>query len=309
MSNFTLNVSQSGSFLQIGDACSPRIFNPGVYEDRRNSYQISEKQETIAKWRLRNTGKKKWKFTAAQIDGYADAAVKLTAAVSSSDVPCRLAPLRGAARPCMLVEVMSGGAFQFEFFDFRNGSKGFRDREISESLISILNHNDPHTELFRIQVVDTAKGGHGINKLISLLRDIHHGRQNFRDQFWEIDIHLLYPNDGEANINNLRSVGLLRDGKFEIILSLYPVPKIVGEDYDEASDFDFVMDGNLLIPRPRAVGGGFVLEEQGTERLIETDNVFLTFDEFFSEAVTHALLTDPNRALAEIVWQKVQNKK
>jgi hypothetical protein len=309
MSNFTLNVSQSGSFLSIRDAYSGPIFNPGVFEDRRNSYTKSDSQESLAKWRERSKGKKKWKFTERQIDAYADVAVRLTALLSSDDVRCRLAPLRGAARPCMLVEVMSGGKVEFEFFDFTNGSKGVRDKEISNSLIRILKRTDPQNSLFRIQVVDTGKSGRGINKLVSLLREIHRHTQNFRTQLWQIDIHLLYANDGEANLDNIRAVGLLHEDRFEVFLDLYPVPKIVGEDYDEASDFDFVIDKGLFVPRPRVRGGGFILEAHGREHLIETENVFLTLDEFFSEAITHALLTDPNRALAEIVWQKINKTK
>src|SRR5262249_36505613 len=148
---------------------------------------------------------------------------------------------------------------------------------------------------------DTAKGGYGIKKLVSLLRNIH-GQESFRNQFWEIDIHLLYPNGHEANIDDVRSVELLRNfkSKFQVNFTDYPVPEVVGEDYDEASDFDYIKEGNLYVPKPRVSSGGFLLEDYNGERLIETDNVFLTLDEFFSEAVTQSLLSDPNRALAEI---------
>jgi hypothetical protein len=306
MSNFTGNVSFSGSFVALNGFPSKPIFNPGVYEDRRNSFQASRKPQDIFRWRQRYVGRKKRKFTTAQIDAYADEAVKLTAAISAKNTTCRLAPLRGVSRPFMLVEVMSGGTVNFEFFDFRNGSKGGRDREISVELIAILKRTNPHTELFPIQIVDTAKGGQGINKLVSLLRYIHDDSGTFRNQYWSIDIHLLHPTDGNENIDNIRSVELNRSSKFEVSnLQLYPVPIVVGEDFDEASNFDFVRDGDLFVPRPRALGAGFLMNDQEGEQLIETDNVFLTLDEFFSEAITHSLLADPNRALAKSAGQKM----
>ncbi len=307
MSNFTLNVSESGSFLPVSGFNSPRVFNPGVFEDRRNSYQTSDKQEDIASWRRQNAGKKKWKFTTEEIDAYAQAAVKLTAAVSAFEVPCRLAPLRGAARPCMLVEVMSGGTVRFEYFDFRNRSNGLRHNEIVKDLTAILNQTNPHSELFQIQIIDTAKGGYGITTLIGLLREVHDSIQAFRNQYWSLAVHLLHPPNSKQNIDKIYSARLNCSSKFMVAeIQLYPVPNVVGEDFDEASDFDFERRGDLFIPTPRVVGGDFILESKQGEQLVKTDNVFLTFDEFFSEAITDVLLRDKNRALAEIVWRKIQ---
>jgi len=210
----------------------------------------------------------------------------------------------------MLVEVMSGSAVQFEYFDFRNGSKGFRDREVTDELFRIFKRTNLDADSFQIQIVDTAKGGNGINKLVTLLRYIHDERQAFRNQHWLIDAHLLHPTDGNQDIDNIYAARLIHSPKFHVInIKLYPVPIVVGEDFDEASDFEFIKDGDLFIPKPRALGAGFLLEDQNGEQLIETDNTFLTFDEFFSDAITHALLSDPNRVLAEIVWKKVHSQK
>lgn len=314
MSLFTLNVAPSGSFVpdtgvtpivRIPDV---PICNPGVFENKRGSYEKINDQARIDKWLSASTGEKKWEFTAPHITAYAETAVRLAAEVSVRGSTCRLAPLRGAARPCMLVEVMSKGVVQFEFFDFRQGASGLRDNEIIDDLVRILGRTNPGQEVFRLQVVDTAIGGYGINKLAALLRSIQQKYSAFRRQSWHLDIHLLHPTNGREDIERIKSVLGQRAATFEISLSLYPVPELIAEDYDEATGFEIVRDGMRFFAKPSICPGRYLLGEGNHRWLIESEDLSRTFDEFFSDAVSEVLLTDPARKLVGVVWPEYQTK-
>jgi hypothetical protein len=315
MSILTLTTAPSGGFSSI--AAMPidpiifsvePIFNPGVLDHLRGSYELHADEARIENWLNRSTGEKKWEINADHIDSYADTSVKLTAAVTATGAACRLAPLRGAARPCMLVEVMSRGKVEFEFFNFRQGSSRKRDAEIRSELLAILQRKDLGQELYRIQVVDTAIGGQGIVALVELLKDIHDQQAAFSNQSWIIDIHLLHPTNGHENVNRMDSVQRRTTDRFQVMVNRYPVPDLVVEDYDEALGFTLEREGSTYVAKPSVVSGRFLLKTNGGLRLIESEDLSRTFDEFMCEAVTNSLLTDPNRALVSVVWQDYVSK-
>jgi len=314
MSIFTLNTAPSGAFfpkiqaayIPVGEATEP-IFNPGVLEHRRGSFKLKT-DESIEHWLGTSTGEKKWEIDAGHIDCYADTAVKLAEALADTSAACCLAPLRGAARPCMLIEIMSRGRIEFEFFNFRQGSSKKRDDEIRSELLAILQRKDPRQELYKIQVVDTAIGGHGIVALVDLLKTLHDGQAGFAKQSWVLDIHLLHPTNGHEDVNRIESVQRRSTEHFQVVLNRYPVPDLIVEDYDEALGFTLEREGSIYVAKPSVVAGRFLLKANGVMSLIESEDLSRTFDEFMCEAVTHSLLTDQNRELVSIVWQEYVSK-
>jgi hypothetical protein len=315
MSFSTLTIAASGEFMST--AAKPNdaiifpvdpIFNPGVLDHLRCSYEVNADESRVANWVNTSTGDKKWEINADHIDSYADTAVKLAAAVTATGAACRLAPLRGAARPCMLVEVMSHGNIEFEFFNFRQGSLRQRDAEIRSELMAILQRKDLGQELYTIQIVDTAIGGQGIVALVDLLKNLHDRQAGFSNQSWIIDIHLLHPSNGHENVNRMDSVIRRTSDRFQVIMNRYPVPDLIVEDYDEALGFTLEREGSTYVAKPSVVAGRFLLKKDGVLHLIESEDLSRTFDEFMCEAVTNSLLTDPNRALVSVVWQDYVSK-
>lgn len=310
MSFLTLTTAPSGEFASIAAMPSDqmfsvddRVFNPGVLDHLRGSYQMNADESLVANWVNTSTGEKKWKIHADHIDSYADTAVKLTEAVTATRAACRLAPLRGAARPCKLVEVMSRGKVEFQFFNFTQGSSGKEAAGIRAELLTILLRNDPGQELYRIQVVDTAIGGHGIAALVDLLKAIHEEHANFKKQAWLVDIHLLHPTNGHEDIIRMDSVQRRSTDRFQVVTSRYGVPDLIVEDYDEALGFILERHESIYVAKPKVVAGTFLLSTNGALSIVESEDLSRTFDELMCEAVTYSLLTDPTRKLVGVVWQ------
>lgn len=320
MSLLTLYTAPSGLFCPIpnsyehGNSVSDSlmfnnaVYNPGVLDHHRGSYESFLNESKITTFLEKSTGDKKWELDDDHINSYAETIVKLSEAVIASNATCRLAPLRGAARPCMLLQVMSRGEVEFEPFNFRQGSSGTRNLEITKELEKILHGRDTGKEVYTIQIVDTAIGGHGIVALVNLLRDLHDENFAFKKQFWVIDIHLLHPSNGHENISKMESVKGLSDNRFQVMLNRYEVPDLIVEDYDEALGFTLEREGSFYVMKPSVVGGRFLLKANGVYSLIESEDLSRTFDELLCDALTCALTTDPNRELVKIVWQEYTSK-
>lgn len=303
MSLLTNGLGASGLFVDAKFVSEGSgIYNPGVREEFRGSYSQLSDENAVLKFLKQPVGKYR-RFSPEQINAYADATVRLAAAVSATKADCRIAPLRGAARPCMLVEVMSKGAVRFEFLDFRDGSKGQRDAEIINALGAMLRRKDPGRDLYRIQVVDTAIGGHGIEKLVRLLLLIHRDRPAFNKQSWILDLHLLHAPRKDEHIDRISAVGRLSAEKVKIFLERYQVPKLIAEDYTESVGFEIeeAPDGCSL--KPKTVGGRFLIESKDETRVIESTDLSRTFQEFLCESVTDSLINDRSRKLVRVVWR------
>jgi hypothetical protein len=315
MSFLTLSMAPSGAFSPIAsnpfapitESVDP-IFNPGVLDFYRGSYITNANDTVVDEWLTSSTGETKWHIDKGHLESYADTAVKLATAVATNNAACRLAPLRGAARPCMLVDVMNKGNLDFEFFNFKEGSSKSRNIGIQSELLAILQRKDPKNELYKIQIVDTAIGGYGIVALTEMLKSLHDTNENFVKQSWSIDIHLLHPTNGHENVSRMESVKGQTTSRFQVVLKRYPVPDLIVEDYDDALGFTLERHGSKYFAKPSVVPGKFLLKTNGVFSLIESENLSLTFDEFMCEAVTNSLLTDPNRELVGIVWQDYVSK-
>lgn len=316
MSFLTLNTAASGlfspvpvlNFVQNGESRLADVYNPGVFEYQRGSYRLIDDEKKVSNWVNTSTGEKKWEINSGHIDSYADATVKLASDLVLAEADCRLAPLRGAARPSMLVEIMSNGSVQFEFFNFKQGSSGNRDAEIRRDLIRILRERDPHTQLYRLQIIDTAVGGQGINKLVSLLKAIHAEESDFRKQHWSVDVRLLHPTNGHENVPHMEAAERKSDDRFKVLLTRYPVPDLIVEDYDEALGFTIEQEGVHYVAKPSFVPGRFLLRAGTEMSLVESEDLYRTFDELISSAITDSLLTDANRQLVKVIWKEFMTK-
>lgn len=284
------------------------VFNPAVLDNYRGSYEAIPIESKAFNWLSDCQSNSRWQVAQSAIDEYADVAVRLTENLQAVPSDCRLGPLRGAARPCLLTEIMSQGSASFDFFNFQQGSAGTRDSEIRYELLDVLEKRDPQAETYRIQIVDTAIGGQGINKLVDLLNDIHEEHSSFRNQNWMLDINLLHPTNGRQDIANINRVQRYQTSNLNIDLKRYPVADLVVEDWDEAIGFTLEREGQRFIAKPSIHPGRFLLKKQGCMYVVDSADLSRTFDELFSEAITTSLLSDPNRELVRVVWDEYQSK-
>lgn len=313
MSIFTLTTAPSGCFdlrhdssaLRISESSS-LVFNPGVLEPHKETFELKQQPLVLNDWVNACKDDGTWRIEQSAIDCYAETAVDLAVAMAKQSVECRLAPLRGASRPAMLVEVMTRGALQFEFFDFKQGSSGKRDAEIKKSLTAILKRTDPETQLRTIQIVDTAIGGYGINSLVKFLAEIR--LNNFGNQSWVIDCHLLHPTNGRQNVGNIDGAQNHSSDGFQVVVTRYPVADLIVEDFDDALAFTLEMENGLYIGKPSVVPGQFLLRQDNACYSVDSEDLMKTFDQIFSQAVTDSLLADPDRELTKVVWQEYQEK-
>jgi hypothetical protein len=215
--------------------------------------------------------------------------------------------LRGAAKPCVLVEVMNKGSVQYDFFDFQRGSDPQNHGRIISDLKEILEARDPERENFRINVTDTAHGGQGINALVSALKEIKEGTNAFKKQIWNLDVHLLHTDEAKLS-NILKVLGLQDSGLFQINLGLHQVPNLIFEDYDPALAVEMKGSHGRFLFKPCARPGRMLFRKNDEVFVIETDNTSLMLEEFLAESITANLLTSHTRVPAQDVWADYQNK-
>ena len=184
-----------------------------------------------------------------ELDVYGQTCIKLARDVASVDSHLRLGPLRGAARPCLMVEVMTSSSVDFEFFNYKAGCQPENANRVKDLLYPILRDSDAHEGIYRIQVVDTAVGGYGINALTNYLWDIKNAHGQFKKQKWDLDYRIIHATDDRTNVNRIKQV---RDravaGVFDVNLERYVVTDLMVEDSESALGLEIVGDyGNYLV--------------------------------------------------------------
>jgi hypothetical protein len=60
--------------------------------------------------------------------------------------------------------------------------------------------------------------------------------------------------------------------------------------------------------KPCATPGQFLYQVDKEIRLVESENCYLAFEEFYSKAVTEFLHTSPHHEQVGVVWQEYQDK-
>jgi len=202
---------------------------------------------------------------------------------------------------------MSNGKLSFEFFDFHQGALGKRDDEIIEALSGTLLRCDPGNAIYKIQIVDTAIGGHGIVHLASLLRHVHDSKHQFRNQYWDVEAHLIHPPTAPQNLDRMRSAGV-SEAHYSMAVTLHQVDDLIVEDFDAAMGFKLEYDGTTWFAKPSIRPGRFLLKGGGASHLVNSENLYLTFTDFLSQSATENLLTDPNRTMVGVVWDDYTQK-
>lgn len=296
-----------GAVGGAGGAAGYLIYNPAVLQYYRGSFAQEEVDARAAA--LITKSKKSPLIEQAELDAYGTTCVQLAKDLASVGAHLRLGPLRGAARPCLLMDVMASGSGDFTFFNFKEGSNGKNKGRVIADLLPILREFDPHEQLYRIQVVDTAVGGQGINALTKYLWALKEQHREFRKQRWELDYRIIHATDARTNVANImRAKGRARPGVFGIQLQRYVVPDLVVEDYEAALGLEITGDGGRFLVKQSYKPGRFVLKSDDGLRLVESKALVVTFDELFSKCITETLTSRTDLQQVGVVWQEYEQK-
>ena len=283
------------------------VYNPSVLDDYTASYGTKKTFELGSK-ELSRAAEHYRTVTADHFKCYSQRLLELTNQIVSFAPHCSLAPLRGAAKPCVTAEVMSKGACLYDYFYFRENSNKAEHPRFIADLTEILVRRDPGQEEYRINVTDTSRGGHGITNLIPLMAGVKASVPRFKRQNWLLDLNLFNDSTEESSIARIDSVRDLNVPGAVIRLHLYKVPYLIVEDFTPALTFDQEWDGRRRIFLPRSIPGQFLYQTANQAILIQTDNSYLTFEELFSRYITEYLITAQNMRQVGVVWQEYQNK-
>jgi hypothetical protein len=283
------------------------ICNPGVLEKHRGSYdaeQLGVKAEAF--W---SECKKTPTIKQADLDAYGRTCIELARDLANLGGHLRLGPLRGAARPCLLMEAMAFGSGDFTFFNYKAGCQPQNADRVKSELYPILKACDPNEAVYRIQVVDTAIGGHGINELTKYLRELKEKYAQFRNQKWELDLRILHANDGRTNIDNIEGAKSHSvEGSFEVCLSRYVVPDLIVEDYDAALGLEIKTDHGKVVVKQSYKPGQILLKSEDGSRLVKSEALVVTFDELLAESITDEMIHSQDLQQVGNLWQDYQQK-
>ncbi len=308
MHNFTFTMGPSGQFVsyhgyQQGTPVSETqsIWNPGVYDQLRNSFRVVD----YTKLTEPMAGFLNQDFPIIQqsdFDRYGEVLVDLTKAVMAQQACLNLGLLRGAYRPCVIVEVMARGEVTYEFLNYTQHAE--REVEIMAELGALLRLRDPQTAEFHIQVTDTAIGGHGAEHLALMLIGIKASEKCFHNQQWVVTFNLLHDRRGGTNTAKMRGIQDLSADRLRFEILLYEVPNLITEDYD--AGLGLVFEGRTV--KPCSEPGSFFLQSNAGISLVESVDLKTTFDELYTQSITDGLVTSSEYKQVADIWNRQREK-
>ena len=304
MSNFTFTMAPSGQFVSkfgysagIANTELPVIWNPGVFDHLRNSYKIVDYEKKLT--RLGETLAGHFPIVnQADLDSYGEVLVRLAHDVKDNAAHLNLGPLRGAFRPCSIVDVMTRSQVSYQFLNYTQHAD--REAEIRAELSQSLLQHDPGKEVFRIQITDTAIGGHGAEHLASMLALVKAGDSKHAHQKWQVTFNLLHDTRQNTNTGKMRAIARKSTAELDIKIQLHEVPSLITEDYDGGLGLKF--EGGEV--RPCSEPGNFVFISNNNIALVQSDDLKITFDELFTQSVTDGLVTSPAYKQVGDIWNQ-----
>lgn len=308
MNDFTFTMGPSGQFVSlqgyqqgIPQVDPQPIWNPGVYDHLRNNHELKEYEaSTKSLAGLLQTEYRQ--VHQSDFDRYGEVLIELTNEVVGQKAHLNLGLLRGAYRPCVIVEVMTRSGIAYELVDYTQHTE--REAIIMPFLRGLLKKNDPQQHEYRLQITDTAIGGNGAEHFAMMLIGIKESDACFKAQQWTVFFNLLHDSEPHTNTGRMRSIQGLATKSLVFIVKLYAVPNLITEDYD--GGLGLMFDGKTL--KPCSEPGQFVLLSETGISLVESSDLRLTFDSMFTQAITDGLLTSPEYKQVGDVWNRQQDK-
>jgi hypothetical protein len=310
----TTVMAPSGVFVSAGgysagnltEGTFEPIYNPGVLEQFRDSFEVVGEFDYGSEEWFGKLSKVKCQVQDSDFLLYGEALTSISENVRHFTPDCSLGPLRGASKPCTLVEVMSRGGVNYDFFNYQEGHKLSNRPRVIGDLKPILLARNPENETYRINITDAACGGQGINALALILKEIKESTSEFKRQNWELRLDLLH--DESADISNIEAVARLSQSGFNIQLARVRVPNLIFEDYDPALAFELSFESGRYLFKPCAKPGRMLLRHGETVSFIETENAGLMLEQLAAQGVTDYLINHSGRQQTGDVWADYQQK-
>ena len=250
------------------------------------------------------TSKKVRLINASDLSKYAESLVEMAIAIKQYPADFFLCPLRGALKPTLQLHKMNIIADQIEFLPFTRGSSGEFDDIIIKELKKIIYKFDADKQTFQINVIDTADGGYGANKLADLLRIV---RRDYNKGQWLVNFFLLHPCSGD--IENIERVASKSNEKIIFNVHRHVVDDLLIEDWDAAIGIKVEHDTGHLIVKNGLTSGRLILVENNSVSLIDSSEMCSYIDVLFANAISDEIKSRPDFQFYRDVYDDYINKR
>ncbi len=281
-------------------------FNPGVLEIYRGNY-TQMPAVVVPEKLVKDLAAKDHVITDQALADYSRAMRLLCAEFLAHPSDCNLAPLRGARLPSLLVETMTASTVTFAPLDYHNGANRVRagEHKLREDIRAILHRTNRGSDTFLLSVVDVVEGGYGMEALVDVLEEIKGADSAFTTQHWLIRLQLLHSTPLNERLLALNG----RHGdRLTVIAIFHHVLDALVEDFDDALGFALESAEGYKYLKPCVRGGRFLYRGPEGLAVVESEDLFVTIQEYAAQSVTLDLMSDPFATMVADRWNDYTKK-
>jgi len=287
----------SGRKLEI---CNPMAatttkqiqFTPVEKAANCNDYFLGELQASYKNARTVSRG---------ELDSFGSCLLDMRKTLSGREYDGIIVPLRGGLKPWTQLHVLGEKSEKPIWLPYTGGSTGKFDEQIRFHLTEELKPLSDSGRL-KLAVIDTAMGGNGSEHLAQLITGLH-AQDPARK--WDVDFHLMCSNEFPK-----LSWEIPKYSTDSIHFNPYDwrVDSLLVEDWNEAIGLQGVgFDGNQITIKPASTDGHLILKENdGTVRVLKSNELHHAVDVLIAESVSDAVRSDPLLEYERDVWQRYQ---
>jgi len=230
---------------------------------------------------------------------YADKLVELAATIKSKPIDCFVCPLRGALKPVTYLRTMDALGKHIEWLPFTTASSGEHDPELIHYLKTIIHRNLPrNSPTFSMGVIDTAIGGHGINKLTNLLLRCRLSYPMTTE--WLIHYFIIHPPN--VNARSIDSVKSAHDRGLTFLVDRCEVNDLLVEDWDAALGIEVEYCGDSIQVKNSVTEGRLILSADDSILVVDSPEMSNYVDALIAQVISDAITTHPHLRFVKNVW-------
>ncbi len=260
--------------------------NPMLYPTSVNDYQVIDKDDIKFQTgffeKYHEAGIRR--IFQSDLDVYAEALIKLGKKITATPGNCTICPLRGAIKPVIYLQKMGLIELdQIQFLPFTNNGSGAVEHAIKKNLLEIIDSHAPHDDLLKINLIDTAIGGHGVNRFAQLFSDVNKKINCI------VNLFILHP--ANADLEYIRQVAKYRTANTNYSLTTQEVNDLIVEDWDAAIGLDVKFRGADFTIKSSITPGRVFLIDRTCVSIIESPDISNFVDLLYAKTATDAFLT------------------
>jgi hypothetical protein len=237
-------------------------------------------------------------INASDLATYAESLVEMAISIKQYPADCFICPLRGAFKPALQLQKMNVMG-QMEFLPFTRGSSGEFDDLILPAVRDIIKRHYAGERIFRINIIDTAKGGQGAKKLANLLRIV---RSEYKTtDLWLINFFLLHP--PSADVANIETAALGSNEEITFHVHRHVVDDLLIEDWDAAIGVRVEYGVNYISIKNSLTSGRLILVENDSVSLVDSPEMCQYIDVLIANALSAEIVTHPDLQFYRNVYE------